>query len=146
MPDRTDEAVALAREARERATEREVRATLAVDVRGDHRVDPPAGTEQAREPALLERLAEVHEAPAAPGADRGGGRVHARHKPNRARGLWRPSIGFARADGERHTGPRPAALSCPELSAKGSHGGLLRAPADGGRVGGAPAQCRLQSL
>ena len=69
VADRADQAVGVTIDALERAPEQLVGAAGAVDVGGDHRVDPGAGTQHRRQPLLVDRLAEVHEAPAAPGAD-----------------------------------------------------------------------------
>ena len=77
VPDRADQAVVLARHPLERSPKQAVGLAGAVGVGGDDRVDPLAGAQQREQALVLQRLAEVHEAPAAPGADRGGGGVHA---------------------------------------------------------------------
>ena len=71
MTDGADHADLLARDALEGEAEQAIGLAGAVDVRGDHRVDVGVGTQQRDQPVLLERLTEVHEAPAAPGAERG---------------------------------------------------------------------------
>ena len=45
---------------------------------------PSPGRSSAQQALVLQRLAEVHEAPAAPGADRGGRRIHAHLRLNPA--------------------------------------------------------------
>ena len=53
----------------ERTAEHRVGLAGAVHVGGDDGVDAAAGRDQRREALVVDRLAEVHEAPAAPGAD-----------------------------------------------------------------------------
>ena len=53
-----------------RAAEELVGLALSVGVGGQHRVDPVARPQQALQPVGVDRLAEVQEAPAAPGPDR----------------------------------------------------------------------------
>ena len=79
MPDGADQAVGIALDAVEGPPEQRVGGALPVDVRGDHGVDSVAGTQQLGEPVLVDRLAEAHEAPAAPGADRRPAEVHRRN-------------------------------------------------------------------
>ena len=47
----------------------------AVDVGGEHRAQAVVGAQQRLQALLVERLAEVHVAPAAPGSERGVGRI-----------------------------------------------------------------------
>jgi hypothetical protein len=83
VADRTDQAVAVALDPRERLPEHAVGLTGAVDVRREHRLDAGARAQQRPHPLLLERLSEVHEAPSAPGADRGRCRIHSDQTSNR---------------------------------------------------------------
>jgi hypothetical protein len=71
VPDRADEAERVALHALDRATEQPVRLALPVGVGGQDRVDPVPGLDQREEPLVIQRLAEVHEPPAAPGAEGG---------------------------------------------------------------------------
>ena len=71
MADRSDHADLIARHALEGAPEQAVGLAGAVDVGGDDGVDRAVGRKQRDQPLLLERLAEVHVAPAAPGAQSG---------------------------------------------------------------------------
>ena len=75
VPDRADQRVVVARHAGQRAAEQPVRLARAVGVGGDHGADPAAGAQQRGEAVVVERLAEVHEAPAAPRPDRTGGQI-----------------------------------------------------------------------
>ena len=54
----------------ERLAEQAVGLAGAIDVGGDDGVDVVAGRDQGEQALLVELLAEVHEAPAAPGAER----------------------------------------------------------------------------
>ena len=76
MPDRARPAVRVAVEARERPTEQPVRLALAVDVGGENGANAVARSHERLEAVLVDRLAEVHEAPAAPGSDRHPAEVH----------------------------------------------------------------------
>ena len=69
VADRADERVVVARHAGQRAAEQRVGLARAVGVGRDHRVDAVAGPQQRLEALVRDRLAEAHEAPAAPGAD-----------------------------------------------------------------------------
>src|SRR5262249_44824637 len=69
MADGADQAVGVRRDAGERAAEQRVGLAGAVGVGGEHGVDALAGAQQRRETVVVDRLAEVHEAPAAPGSD-----------------------------------------------------------------------------
>jgi hypothetical protein len=69
MPDRAHQRVVQARHARERAAEQRVRLPGAVRVGCDQRADSASGSQQRLQPLVGDLLAEVHEAPAAPGAD-----------------------------------------------------------------------------
>ena len=71
MADRADQRERLARQAGERAADREVGLPRAVHVGRDDRVDGRVGPQQADEAVVVERLAEVHVAAAAPRAERG---------------------------------------------------------------------------
>ena len=71
VADRADDAVAVAVEAGERAAEERVGLAGAVGVGGDDRVDPLVRAQERGEALVVERLAEVHEPPAAPGAEGG---------------------------------------------------------------------------
>ena len=75
MPDGADQRVGVAVGARQRAAEQRVGLARAVDVGGDDGVDAVAGADEGLEPGVLERLAEVHEPAAAPGADGRGSQV-----------------------------------------------------------------------
>ena len=78
VPDRADDADAVAVGARQRAAEQAVGLAGAVGVGGQQRVEAVAGRQQRLEARLVDRLAEMQVAAAAPGADRGvGGRAHA---------------------------------------------------------------------
>ena len=77
VADRADDAVVIACDARQRAAQRGVGLARAVRVGRDHRVDAAARAQQRLHAFLVERLAEVHEAPAAPRADRRRRRFHA---------------------------------------------------------------------
>ena len=79
VADGADQAVVVARHARQRPPEQRVGLALPVGVGGEHGVDPVARAQQRRQALLVDRLAEVEEAPAAPGADRAAARLaHAR--------------------------------------------------------------------
>ncbi len=73
VADGADDADLITRKRRvsERASEPDVGFTGAVSVSGQHRPDLFVGSDQSLEACVVERLAEVHEAAAAPGADRG---------------------------------------------------------------------------
>ena len=77
VADRPDQAVALARASRQRGAERAVGVARAVGVGRDDGVDPFSWAQQRQQALVLQRLAEVHEATAAPGPDRGRARPHA---------------------------------------------------------------------
>ena len=78
VPDRADDADAVAVGAGERAAEQAVGLARAVGVGGQQRVQAVARGQQRLEALLADRLAEMQVAAAAPGADRGvGGRAHA---------------------------------------------------------------------
>jgi hypothetical protein len=70
VADRADQRVVGARHARQRAPEQGVGLAGPVGVGGHDRADAPAGPQQRLQALLGDRLAEAHEAPAAPGADR----------------------------------------------------------------------------
>ena len=69
VADRADQLVVLARHPGQRPPQQLVGLALAVGVGGQQRRDPVVGTEQGFESLLRDRLAEVEESPAAPGAD-----------------------------------------------------------------------------
>ena len=75
VADRADEPVALARQPGERAADDLVGGAGAVGVGGDDGVDAAARAQQRDQPLLVDRLAEVQEAPAGPGAERAVGKI-----------------------------------------------------------------------
>src|SRR5213076_1230800 len=77
VADRADEAVGAAIDPCQRPPQQLVGGSLPVDVGGDQGVDPLAGPQQSRQPIVVDRLAEAHEAPATPGADRDASGLHA---------------------------------------------------------------------
>ena len=80
VADGAHQAVVLAVDPGQRLAERPVGLSGAVGVGGDHRVDALARPQQREQPAVLERLAEAHEASAAPRSDRSGRGVHHRFR------------------------------------------------------------------
>jgi hypothetical protein len=70
VPDGADQAVRVAVASLQCAAEQRVRLARAVRVGGHDRADALVGPEQRCQAVVVERLAEVHEAAAAPGADR----------------------------------------------------------------------------
>ena len=69
VPDRADDAHLLSPPAGDRLSEDPVCLTLSVHVSADHGRDRVVGGDQRAVALVVERLAEVHEAPAAPSAD-----------------------------------------------------------------------------
>jgi hypothetical protein len=73
VADRAHERVLAPRHPRERPAEQRVGLARAVRVGGQHGGDPVAGPQQRQQALLPQRLAVVHEVPAAPGPDGGVG-------------------------------------------------------------------------
>ena len=69
MADRPDERTRVAIHAGQRPAGRPVRLAFAVDIGRQDRVDPVPGAQQRLEALVVELLAEMHEAAAAPGSD-----------------------------------------------------------------------------
>ena len=69
VTERAHEEVVVTRQAAQRLTDQPVSLALAVHVGGEHRLDSVAWTQERGQSLVVERLAEVHEAPAAPAAD-----------------------------------------------------------------------------
>src|SRR5690606_25206272 len=99
-----------------RAAEQLVGPALPVDVGGDDGADAVAGPQDREEALVLDRDAEVHEAPAAPRPDGGVGQL--RHGPHSSRSLQASiasrSLGFASsrqrayaANGSSSASPEP---------------------------------------
>jgi hypothetical protein len=70
VPDGADQAVVVAADAAQRAAEERVGLPRPVGVGGEDRVDALPRAQQRREAVVIDRLAEAHEAPAAPGPER----------------------------------------------------------------------------
>ena len=70
MAERAHEAVRVARKALERRSKQAVGLSGAVDVGRDDGRDVGAGAQQGRQALVVQRLAEMHETSAAPGAER----------------------------------------------------------------------------
>ena len=117
VADRPDDAHLITRQTLDRAAEHRVGVAGAVDVGGDDGRDALVGRDQPGEALVVERLAEAHEAPAAPGSDRaraeveghglsvGGGRTapfqRAVDQALQAGGRSGPSSGRSNMDGYR---------------------------------------------
>ncbi len=90
VPDRPDQAEALAICALDRASEQAIGLAGAVGIGAHHGVDPIAGSKQREQALILQGLAKMHEASSAPCADRSGGRVNGHRTFSLA---WRIVIG-----------------------------------------------------
>ena len=77
----TGERIRLARHAFQRAPQQRVRLPLAIDVGGQDRADTLVRTQERGVPLVIDRLAEAHEAPAAPRANRRAAQVRQRTSP-----------------------------------------------------------------
>jgi anti-anti-sigma factor len=117
VADRADKAVGPAVGAGQRAAEHAVGLARPVGVGGQQRVDALAGAQQGREAVLLDGLAEVQPAAAAPGADGGvGGLRHREELYAARRGRRRPAPHTLPAVGEP-PGHAAAATGPPPFSA-----------------------------
>jgi len=81
VPDHADQPEVVAGQSGNRSAHQLVGSPLAVDVGCDNGADPLVGPQQGDQPLVGDRLAEVHEAPATPGAERGVSQVG--HDPKR---------------------------------------------------------------
>jgi hypothetical protein len=70
VPHGSDQAVGVARQPLERASQQGVGLALAVDVCRQDRPDALIGAVEREQPVVVDLLTEVHETPAAPGAER----------------------------------------------------------------------------